>query len=69
MVPVSIQILRYSGIKPDTYYTSLATTKDDEKGIAKHLSAQFVAPLSQLKATETRTPDVKNAINKTAIYG
>lgn len=66
---MSIQILRYSGIVPDTYYTSLATTKDDEIGIAKHLSAQFVAPLSKFKATVTRTSDVKNAINKTAIYG
>lgn len=66
---VSIQILRNSGIVPDTFYTSLATTKDDEKGIAKHLSARFAAPLSQFNATWTRTPHVKNAIDKTEIFG
>lgn len=69
MVPVSIQILRYSGIVPAAYYYFLATTKDDEKAIKKHLNAQLVAPLAQFNATVIQTPNVKNAIDKTAILG
>ena len=60
---------KYSDIAFDVYYATKATTKVDTTGINNLLSAQVVAPLAQFNVPVTVTAGVKDAVNKTDIFG